>query len=150
MDMDALTRWRPLGGVPTLRDEMDQLFNRFLGREWEGEAGLSPWFPPANISETNDNVVVTAEIPGLDPKEIDISVTGDLLTIKGEKKQEKEDKGESYHRVERSYGAFSRSFRLPGPVVVDKVAADYKNGLLRITLPKSEEAKRREVKIRVG
>jgi HSP20 family protein len=92
---------------------------------------------------------VKAEVPGLDPKDIDISLSDGLLTIKGEKKQEREEKEENYHLVERSYGAFTRSIQLPKEVQSDKISASYKNGVLKVTLPKSEEAKKKEVKIRV-
>jgi HSP20 family protein len=94
--------------------------------------------------------VVKAEVPGLEPKDIDISLTGGVLTIKGEKKQEKEEKDENYHRIERSYGTFTRSVRVPQEVQSDKIEATYKNGVLKITLPKSEEAKKKEIKIKVG
>ena len=150
--MSALTRWRPLTEMTPVQNEMNQLFYRFFApRELEAEAFPSRGsFPVTNISETNDDIIVTAEIPGMEPKDIDISVTGDVLTVTGEKKQEKETKDESFHRIERSYGAFTRSFRLPTTVLTEKVAADYKSGVLRITLPKTPEAKRREVKIKVG
>jgi HSP20 family protein len=101
------------------------------------------------MSETKDNFVVKAEVPGIDAKHIDISFTGDVLTIRGEKSQEKEEKEEDYHLVERSYGSFSRSVRLPAEVESTKIKASYKNGILRITLPKSEKAKAKEVKIKV-
>jgi HSP20 family protein len=97
-----------------------------------------------------NNIVVKAEVPGLEPKDIDISLTGGVLTIKGEKKQEKEEKDENYHRIERSYGTFTRSVRVPQEVQSDKIEATYKNGVLKITLPKSEEAKKKEIKIKVG
>jgi HSP20 family protein len=93
--------------------------------------------------------VVKAEVPGMDPKHIDISLSDGVLTIKGEKKEEKEEKEANYHLVERSYGAFSRSIRLPSEVQSDKINASYKNGVLKITLPKSEEAKKKEIKIKV-
>jgi HSP20 family protein len=92
---------------------------------------------------------VKAEVPGMDAKDISISLTGDVLTIKGEKKQEKEEKEEDYHVVERCYGSFSRSIRLPAEVESGKVEASYKHGILRITLPKSEKVKAKEVKIKV-
>jgi HSP20 family protein len=92
---------------------------------------------------------VKAEVPGLDPKDIDISLSDGLLTIKGEKKQEREEKEEDYHLVERSYGTFTRSIRLPKEVQRDKINASYKNGVLKVVLPKSEEAKKKEVKIKV-
>ena len=90
-----------------------------------------------------------AELPGIDPKDIDISLNEGVLTIKGEKRQEREEKEEGYHLVERSYGSFTRSIRLPREVQSDKINASYKNGVLRITLPKSEEAKKKEIKIKV-
>jgi HSP20 family protein len=92
---------------------------------------------------------VKAELPGMDSKDIDISLSDGTLTIKGEKKQEKEEKKSDYHFIERSYGAFTRSIQLPKQVQRDKISTSYKNGLLRITLPKSEEAKKKEIKIKV-
>ena len=88
-------------------------------------------------------------MPGLDPKDIDISLSDGLLTIKGEKKQEREEKEENYHLAERSYGSFARSIRLPGEIQSDKIGASYKNGVLKVTLPKSEEAKKKEIKIKL-
>ena len=145
-----LTPWRPFGELTSLRREMDRLWENFFGerplpRIWERE-----WAPSLDVSETKDNFVVKAEVPGIDAKDIDISLTGDVLTIKGEKKQEKEEKEEDYHLVERSYGSFSRSVRLPAEVESDKIKASYKNGILNITLPKSEKVKAKEVKIKVG
>jgi HSP20 family protein len=123
--------------------------DRFLG-EWPStEPSKGEWMPSLDVSETKDNIVVKAEVPGMDAKDIDISLANDVLTAKGEKRQEKEEKDENYHRVERSYGAFSRSIRLPKDVQSNKIKANYKNGVLRITLPKSEDAKKKEVKIEV-
>jgi len=101
------------------------------------------------VAETKNDIVVKAEMPGLDPKDIDISLSDGLLTIKGEKKQEREEKEENYHLVERSYGSFARSVRLPGEIQSDKISASYKNGVLKVTLPKSEAAKKKEIKIKV-
>ena len=144
-----LTPWRPFGELSSLRREMDRLWENFfgerpLGRMWERE-----WAPSLDMSETKDHYVVKAEVPGIDAKHIDISLTGDVLTIKGEKKQEKEEKEEDYHLVERSYGSFSRSVRIPAEVESNKIKASYKNGILAITLPKSEKVKAKEVKIKV-
>ena len=144
-----LTPWRPFGELGSLRREMDRLWDSFFGerpltRVWERE-----WAPSLDVSETKDNFVVKAEVPGIDAKDIDISLTGDVLTIKGEKKQEKEEKEEDYHLVERSYGSFSRSIRLPAEVESAKIKASYKNGILRVTLPKSEKVKAKEVRIKV-
>jgi HSP20 family protein len=144
-----LTPWRPFGELSSLRREMDRLWENFfgerpLGRIWERE-----WAPSLDMSETKDNYVVKAEVPGIDAKHIDISLTGDVLTIKGEKSQEKEEKEEDHHLVERSYGSFSRSVRIPAEVESNKIKASYKNGILAITLPKSEKVKAKEVKIKV-
>jgi len=105
--------------------------------------------PSLDVSETKNEIVVKAEIPGIDPKDIDLSLADGVLTIKGEKKQEKEEKDENFHLAERSYGSFARTVRLPREVKSDKIGATYKNGLLTITLPKSEETKRKEIKIKV-
>jgi len=144
-----LTPWRPFGELSSLRREMDRLWENFfgerpLGRIWERE-----WAPSLDMSETKDNYVVKAEVPGIDAKHIDISLTGDVLSIRGEKKQEKEEKEEDYHLVERNYGSFSRSVRIPAEVESNKIKASYKNGILTITLPKSEKVKAKEVKIKV-
>jgi HSP20 family protein len=144
-----LTPWRPLGELGSLRREMDRLWDSFFGerpltRVWERE-----WLPSLDVSETKDDFVVKAEVPGIDAENIDISLTGDVLTIKGEKKHEKEEKEEDYHLVERNYGAFSRSVRLPAEVEPAKIKASYKNGILKVTLPKSEKVKAKKVKIKV-
>ena len=107
------------------------------------------WLPALNLAETNNEIVLKAEVPGMDPKDIDISLSDGTLTIKGEKKQEKEEKEEGYHLVERSYGSFTRTIELPREVQSDKINASYKNGVLKIVLPKSEKAKKKEVKIKV-
>ena len=149
--MSSIIHWRPSGQLSSLPTEMNQVFERFFGPDWDTEAPApSAWLPATNVSETEDSFVVVAEIPGLEPKDIDISLTGDMLTVKGEKKQEKEEKNQRWHRSERTYGSFTRAFRLPASVVADKVSADYKNGVVRITLPKTDESRRREVKIQIS
>ncbi len=129
---------------------MDRLWESFFegGLRKKGEEG-GEWFPALDVSETKNDIVVKTEVPGLDPKEIDISLSDGILTIRGEKKQEKEEKEENYHLIERSFGTFSRSIRLPREVQSDKINATYKNGVLKVTLPKSEEAKKKEIKIKV-
>lgn len=106
------------------------------------------WVPAFDITENEKEYVVTAEIPGIDPKDLEVTLTEGILTVKGEKKHEEEKKEENYHRVERRYGSFSRSFRIPGKMMDDKVDANYKDGILKLTLPKAEpsEAKKIEVK----
>ena len=141
-----MTPWRPFRELPVLRQEMDKLWNRFFGEKTFVEPFGEGWAPSLDVSETKDNIVVKADIPGMEGKDIDISVSGGVLTIKGEKKQEKE---ENYHFTERSHGAFSRYIRLPQEVQADKIEASYKNGVLTITLPKSEEAKAKKVQVKV-
>lgn len=129
---------------------MDRLWDSFLeGRPMRKAEEGREWLPSIDVSETKNELVIKAELPGLDPKDIDISMNNGYLTIKGEKKHEKEEKDENYHLIEKSYGSFTRSVRLPREVQNDKIAASFKNGVLRITLPKSEEAKKKEIKIKV-
>jgi len=136
--MQALIPWT---GLTPLRKEIDRFFERFVEPRWEEFPALTGWAPALDVAETKEAVVVKAEIPGLDPKEIEVTLQGDLLTIKGEKKEEKEEKDEHYYRSERSYGAFVRTVRLPVPVDGSKVTATFKNGLLLIKLPKTPAAK---------
>jgi len=136
----------------SFRDQMNRLFEDFWGREWGLEplfGGERPWSPALDVAETGDMVVVKAEVPGIDPKEIEVSATGDALTIKGEKRQAKEDKSETYHRVERTYGAFERTVPLPQGLDLDKVAASFKDGVLTITFPKKEEHKPKQIAVEV-
>jgi len=148
--------WRPLRELSPLRDfermrrDMDRLWDFFFeGGLRKRAEEVGEWFPALDVSETKNDIVIKTEVPGLDPKEIDISLSEGILTIKGEKKQEKEEKEENYHLIERSFGSFSRSIRLPRDVQGDKISASYKNGVVRVTLPKSEEAKKKEIKIKV-
>jgi HSP20 family protein len=150
-----LTVWRPFGEIAPFRDfermrrDMDRLWDSFFERgTLRGEDGRE-WLPSLDVAETKNEIVVKAEVPGMEPKDIDVSLSDGLLTIKGEKKQEREEKEENYHLVERNYGSFTRSIRLPNEVQSDKINASYKNGVLKIVLPKSEEAKKKEIKIKV-
>ncbi len=136
--MRALTPW---SGVTSLRQEMDRLFNRMLDPLADELPTLGEWAPSLDLKETKEALVAKVEVPGMDPKDIQVSLQENLLTIKGEKKQEKEEKDERHHRVERSYGAFTRAIRLPIAVDGEKVTASFKNGLLIITLPKTPAAK---------
>jgi HSP20 family protein len=135
---------------PSLRDEMDRLsrmFDEFFGRE-ELAPSLTMWGPPMDVAETDDKVMVRADIPGIDPKELDISISGDVLTVKGEKKEEKEEKGEAYFCSERRYGAFSRTIDLPTNVDPEKIDASYHNGVLKIEMKKLPEAKRKKIQVK--
>ncbi len=144
-----LMKREPFGEVSRLRREMDRLWEEFFGprglglRPWEGE-----WAPAIDVSETPDKVVIKAEVPGIDPQEINITLAGDVLTIKGEKKSEREETKESYHMVERSYGSFARSLTLPAAVDQDRIDAKYEKGVLTVTCPKKEEAKPKAIEIK--
>jgi HSP20 family protein len=146
-----LMKWKPFGEVSRLRREMDRLWEDFFGprgwglRPWEGE-----WAPVVDVSETGDQIVVKAEIPGIDPKEINITLTGDVLTLKGEKKSEREETKENYHLVERSYGSFSRSLTLPAAVNADKIDAKYEKGVLTVTCPKKEKVKPKAIEVKAA
>jgi len=143
--------WRPFRELERMRREMDRVWDSFFGERPITKTGeVGEWLPSLDVTETKNDIVVRTEIPGMDPKDIDISLSSNVLTIKGEKKQEKEEKEENYHLVERSYGKFVRSVQLPGEVKSDKINASYKDGVLNIRLPKSEEAKKKEVKIKVS
>ena len=139
----------PWTGMGSLKQEMDRLFDRFLEVKWDELPALGEWAPSMDISETKDSLVAKVEVPGMEQKDIQISLQENLLTIKGEKKQEKEEKDERYHRVERSYGSFMRSIRLPVAVDASRVTATFKNGLLTVTLPKTPAAKGTMIPIKV-
>ena len=142
----GFTRWEKLPVFSSFQDEMSRVLDNFLSRETS--YGMD-WRPVVDVAETESDITVKAEIPGIDPKDIDISITGDTLTLKGEKKEEKESTGKSYHRVESSYGSFKRVINLPVSVEVDKVTAEGRNGLLEITLPKKEESKAKKITVKV-
>jgi HSP20 family protein len=144
-----LTEWRPFREVSRLRRDMDRFWDDFFGPSRRFfRLGEMEWTPAVDVSETPQAVVVKAEVPGMEPKDINISVTGDVLTLKGEKKAEREEKEENYHLVERSYGSFSRSMVLPAAVEVDKIEAKYEKGVLTVTCPKKEEVKPKAIEIK--
>jgi len=144
-----LTPWKPFE-FDRLRREMDLLWESFLGGKPGRRTRLEgEWLPSLDVTETKGDLLVKAELPGIDPQDIEISLDEGVLTIKGEKKQEKEEKEEGYHLIERNYGSFTRSIQLPKEVQSDKIKASFKNGVLKVVLPKSEEAKKKEIKIKV-
>jgi HSP20 family protein len=136
--MRALAPWTGFG---SLKKEMDRLFERFGDWDLPEMRAFAEWTPSLDVSETKDAFVAKAEIPGIEPKDISVSLEGQLLTIKGEKKHEKEEKDEQFYRAERAYGAFARTVRLPAGVDSSRVTAGYKNGLLTVTMPKAPGAK---------
>ena len=136
--MRALAPWR---GMETLRHEMDRLFDRFFELRWDEFEAVGEWAPKLDFSETKDAYLVKAEVPGVEQKDISVQIQNQVLTLKGEKHKEKEEKDEKYHRVERSWGAFTRTLALPMGVETEKVSATFKDGLLTIKLPKAPGAK---------
>ena len=149
----AVVRWEPFRDLVALQDRMNRLFDEsYRGRsasEDDWALGGS-WAPAVDIYEKDGNIVLTAEMPGVDPKEVDIRVENNVLTLRGERKWTNEVTRENYHRVERSYGNFTRSFTLPNVVATDQIKADFKDGMLKLTLPKREEAKPRQISINVA
>lgn len=144
-----LVPWRPLEEVSRLRREMDDLWSRFFGKTTFPRLVSEEWLPSIDVSETKDNLLIKAELPGMDAKDVNISISGNTLTIKGEKKKEEEEKDENYYCCERYSGSFQRVFQLPANVQIDKVEARFDKGVLNIMLPKVEEAKKKEIEIKV-
>ena len=151
--MADLTRWDPFSELTSLQDRMNQLFSRQFGssgRNSEQSLGFANFIPPVDIFEDDHNITIQAEVPGVSEKDLDIRLENNILIISGERKLENEEKKENFHRIERSYGRFSRSFSLPATVNPDSVNAEFDNGVLKITIAKSEEAKPRQIKIGPG
>jgi HSP20 family protein len=148
----SVIRWEPFRDLVSTQDRFNQLFNDTFARAFGDQQEVSPhtWVPPVDIYETGDSLVLQAELPGINPDEVEIRVEDSTLYLKGERKFEKEVKEESLHRVERSYGTFMRSFSLPSTIDSEKVKAEYDNGILTLTMPKREEAKPRTIKINVS
>jgi len=126
------------------------LSSAFQGWGDEGQLASGTCTPPVDIYETDHNLVMKAELPGVDPREVEVRVEDNTLYLKGQRKLEEEVRQENYHRIERTYGTFTRSFALPGSINADKVVAEYKDGVLTLTMPKREEAKPKTIKIHAG
>jgi HSP20 family protein len=141
--------WKSFGEISRLRREMDDFFTRVFGETSLSKIGFPKWQPLVDISETDTHLIIKAELPGIDAKDVDVSITGDRLTIKGEKQQEKEEKEENRYRSERYYGAYQRVIDLPARVEEDKTTAAFDKGILTITLSKVEKVKRKQIKIKV-
>ncbi len=144
--MALLTRWDPFRDLLRIQEEMNRAFDDRLAFRSSESMG---WTPACDIYEDGDEVVVRAELAGVEPKDVDIRFENGVLTLKGERKLEKEEKRENYHRVELSYGTFTRSFALPGTVDAEKIRAEAKNGVLVIHLQKRAEAKPRSIQVKV-
>lgn len=147
----ALARWEPFREISRMQDELNRFFDDRLWRirDTSNEELGAAFTPAVNVYEDQEGLELTAEVPGLEPKDVDLRIENGVLTIRGERKLEREDRKENYLRVERSYGTFLRSFTLPPTVDTERVKAEYKNGVLRVQLPKREEAKPRSIKVKV-
>ncbi len=146
----GIRKWEPFGDMLSLREEIDDLFNDFFRRvPTEGLPRESLWYPAIDIEETEDVFKLSAELPGMKKDDIKISFSNGTLTMEGERKFEKEEKNKTFHRIERSYGKFKRVISMPREIEPDKAKASYEEGILTITLPKSEKAKPKEIGIKV-
>ena len=143
-----LVRWRPRRYAPVAPYDLDRVFDRMM-RSWASPASLPEfdWNPSIDVSESDEEIVVKAEVPGVSSEDIDISIDGNHLIVSGEKKQESEEKERNYYRVERSYGSFRRSIALPSGADLDNIKASSKDGVLSIVIPKGEDNKSRKVEI---
>jgi len=147
--MRVLSRWEPSRGATTLQEQFNRLFGDVFERTGE-ESNLTSWAPAVDIYETEHELVVKADVPDVDPKDLDIRVENNILTIRGERKFEKKVDENNYLRVERAYGSFARSFTLANTVNAEAIKADYQNGVLTLSIPKREEAKPKQIKVNVG
>src|ERR1700751_1337207 len=149
-EMRTINRWeQPFRGAKTLEEQINRVLGDVLGRTGE-ESNLTPWAPEVDIYETENELVVKADLPDVNPQDLDIHVENNILTIRGERKFENKVKEDNYLRIERAYGSFSRSFSLANSVKSEAIQADYHNGVLTLSLPKREEAKPKQIKVNVG
>lgn len=146
----SLARWDPFRELEALQENVNRLFEESIVRPRRESRADRVWAPPVDLAEDEDKVVVKAELPGMKREDIDIELSGDALTTRGERKFENEERKEDYERVERAYGRFQRSFTIGVPVKSDEVKASYRDGLLEITIPKSEEVKPKKVDVTIG
>jgi HSP20 family protein len=144
-----LIRWNPMRDMFSLRHQMNHLFNDVFRPVARGDEGVSMWnqYPTVDIYDNDENIIITAELPGIDKKDIVIDVKDDVLTLKGERSFDHEIKEEKYYCRERTFGKFERVFRLPADVDPEKISADYKDGILKIDIPKSEEKKPKQIAV---
>ncbi|HET6579541.1 MAG TPA: Hsp20/alpha crystallin family protein [Gemmatimonadales bacterium] len=144
---------RPLDSMTSLRrlnSVLDEAFNAWPFQSQESGTLTSSWLPACDVFEDKDAVKIVAEVPGVRPEDVKISLENNLLTIRGEKKQQAEEKNERVHRYERSYGTFERTFSLPSTVDPDRIAANYEHGILTVSIPKAERARPREIPVKVA
>src|SRR5580765_2481140 len=144
----SIVRYDPFRDLRTLQEEVNRLFTGNIGRNFDEEGiARGAWNPSVDIYENKDHIVLEAELPGMKREDFELSVENNVITLRGERQFEKKEDSDNYHRVERSYGSFTRSFTLPQTVSAEGATAEYRNGVLRVTLPKREEAKSRRIEV---
>ena len=144
----TIVRYDPFRDLRTLQEEVNRLFSTNLTRSFDDQGiGRGAWAPSVDIYENKDQIVLEAELPGMNQDDFDLAIENNVITLRGERKFEKTEETDNYHRVERSYGAFTRSFTLPQTVSPEEATAEYNNGVLRVTLPKREETKARRIQV---
>ena len=148
--MTILTRWEPIREMAALQDRMSRLWSDQFNSLSDDELNGGSFVPPVDVYEDEHGIQLKMEVPGINEKDIDIRLENNVLTVTGERKLEKEEKQENFHRIERRYGSFSRSFTLPNTVDNESVAASYEKGLLKITLGKRADAKSKQIKVNIG
>lgn len=145
----SIVRYDPFRELRNLNNEMNRLFSLSMPRGFEDEGVTrGAWNPSVDIYENKDQLILEAELPGMKREDFELTIENNVITLRGERKFEKKEETDNYHRVERSYGAFTRSFTLPQTVSAETATADFKNGVLRVTLPKKEEVKARRIEIK--
>ena len=149
--MTVLTRWEPFRELATLQERMNRLFSdQFNGHSGSESLTAGSFVPPVDVYEDEHGIQLKMEVPGIDEKDIDIRLENNLLTVTGQRQLAKEEKEENFHRIERRYGSFSRTFTLPNSVDNEKVSASYDKGVLKIALAKRAEAKPKQIKVEIG
>jgi HSP20 family protein len=146
----AMSRWDPFRELSSIQNELNRLFGRTFGSESTEEVRSAAWVPAVDVAETEERFVITAELPGVKPDDVDISVENSILTVQGERRFYEETKEEDYHRIERRFGSFARSVTLPSTADPEGIQASFDAGVLRIEVPKKEEAKPRKIQIKAS
>ena len=146
--MNSISRWEPFRNVSSLQEQVNRLFESTFPHKGD-ESTLTAWAPAVDVYETENELVIKADLPEISEKDLDVRVENNMMTIRGERKFEQQVKEDSYLRMERAYGSFSRSFSLPNTVNTEAINADYKNGVLTVTLPKRAESKPKQVRINI-
>jgi len=148
--MNSISRWDTFRGLSSLQDQVNRLFEDTVSRGRTGDSDLATWAPAVDIYETDHELVVKADLPEVDEKDIDIRVENNTLTIRGERKFQRETSEDNYLRIERAYGNFTRSFSLPNTVNTEAIRAEYRNGVLTVHMAKHEESKPKQIKISIS